>query len=74
MSRIEGPVGVVGGEGLLVGPLGAVPPQLADEAPLGGPEGLAEDLVPRSHIRANRAAVSHSTTGRLDSIGSLVNR
>jgi hypothetical protein len=41
---VEGAVGVVAGEGFLVGPLVAVVAEFADEAAFGGPEGLAEDV------------------------------
>ena len=46
-GRVEGAVGVVGGEGLLVRPAVAHVAQLAHERPLGLAERLAEHVVPR---------------------------
>ena len=45
-GRVERAVGVVAGEGLLVRPLVAMVAQLADQAALGRPQRLAEDVVP----------------------------
>ena len=67
MSRIEGPVGVVGGEGLLVGPPGTMSPQLADEAPLGRTKDLAEDLIPgfpHQGQQAGNIPLNHRTLGQ----------
>ena len=43
---VERAVGVVAGEGFLVGPPVAMVAEFADEAAFGGPERLAEDVVP----------------------------
>ena len=67
-GRVERAVGVVAGEGLLVRPAVALVAQLADEAALGGPERLAEDVVPglpheleqRRHVPCRRSASSRS--------------
>ena len=44
--RIQGPIGIVAGESLLVCPPVAVPAQLPDESALGGPKDLPKDIVP----------------------------
>ena len=45
-DRIQGAIGIVAGESLLVRPPVAVPAQFADETALGGPQDVAKDIVP----------------------------
>ena len=44
--RVKCSIGVIAGEGLLVGPLVAVAAQLTDETPFRRPENCAKDVVP----------------------------
>ena len=63
MRGVQGAVGVVGGERLLVRPLVAVFAQLTDQAPVGAAQDVAKHLVPgvphhsqqHRHVRLGRA-------------------